>query len=60
MVEYDLRENFQLVLNKMNSYIALSWDWAQSPGLIKTLGEKQKTTNSQINQCFAGNLSESP
>jgi hypothetical protein len=35
-------ENFSLVLNKMNFYIALSWELAQSPSLIKTLGEKQK------------------
>jgi hypothetical protein len=32
----------RLFLNKMNFYIALSWELAQSLGLIKTPGEKQK------------------
>jgi hypothetical protein len=37
-----MRVNFPLVLNKMTSYSALSWESAQSPGRMKTLGEKQK------------------
>jgi len=42
IAEYGIWENFPLVLNMMNSYIAPSWESTQSPGLIKTLGEKQK------------------